>query len=97
ITREPSFVTLLDLRGASARQAPEANTRIFTADGHTSTLSIWLGRNDSEYFVSIGAPDVPAAWERLNDYGERLRATLAEIAATGNCRPGRALARGVGV
>ncbi len=97
VTREPSFVTLLDLRRASALQAPGANTRIFTADGHTSTLSIWLGRNDTEYFVSIGAPDVPAAWDRLTGYGERLRATLAEIAATGNYRPGRALARGVGV
>ncbi|MFI5775500.1 condensation domain-containing protein [Nocardia sp. NPDC051570] len=97
ITREPSFVTLLDLRRASAQQAPGADTRIFTADGTTSTLSIWLGRNDTEYFVSIGAPDVPVAWERLSGYAERLRATLVEIATTGNYRPGRALTRGVGV
>ncbi|MCM6775222.1 condensation domain-containing protein [Nocardia sp. CDC159] len=97
VTREPSFVTILDLRQAAALQAPDADTRIFTADGTTSTLSIWLGRNATEYFVSIGAPDVPVAWERLTGYAERLRATLVEIATTGNYRPGRALTRGVGV
>ncbi|MFF0488515.1 condensation domain-containing protein [Nocardia sp. NPDC004068] len=90
VTREPSFVTLLDLRRASAGEEPGADTRIFTADGTTSTVSIWLGRNDSEYFVSIGAPDIAAVWERLTGYAERLAATLVEIAATGNYRPVRA-------
>ncbi|WP_338757507.1 condensation domain-containing protein [Nocardia vulneris] len=86
VTREPSFVTLLDLRTVDEALGAEADTRILTADGTTSTVSIWLGRNNTEYFVCIGAPDLPETWEQAGDYVQRLRRILVSIAETGDYR-----------
>ncbi|QIS03319.1 hypothetical protein F5X71_14220 [Nocardia brasiliensis] len=92
VTREPSFVTLLDLRSVDAALGAESATRIITADGTTSTVSIWLGRNSTEYFVCIGAPDLPETWEQAADFVELLRRILGSIARTGDYRSAYPLA-----
>lgn len=84
VVREPSFVTLLDLRRPSAAEAPDADTRIFSADGTTSTVSMWVVRDEFEYSLGIGFPDTPTAWRQLSDYVRRLRHILAAIAITGD-------------
>ncbi|MEG8184218.1 hypothetical protein GZH49_37795 [Nocardia terpenica] len=96
VEQEPNFVTLLDLRQPAAAQSPGADTRIFTADGTTSAVSIWVGRNESEYFLTVGAPDTPIAWRQLSDYARRLRHVLVTIAITGDYCSERALTAGSG-
>ncbi|MGW4846844.1 condensation domain-containing protein [Nocardia brasiliensis] len=86
LTREPGFVTLLDLRAADTELGADSDTRIFTAEGTTSTVSIWLGRNNTEYFVCIGAPDLPRTWEQAGDYVHLLRQILETIAKSGDYR-----------
>ncbi|WP_216892397.1 condensation domain-containing protein [Nocardia alni] len=86
-TRDPGFVTVLDLRRPAAAAPETADTRLFSAEGVTSSLGIWLGRNATEYFLALGAPDAPATWERLSGYADRIQHVLAEIARTGDYRP----------
>ncbi|MGN2638464.1 condensation domain-containing protein [Nocardia takedensis] len=84
VTREPYFVTVLDLRHGTRSAANDPDTRLFTADTDTSTVSIWVGRDDTRYPLGLGAPDVAVATERLADYTDRLCRIMAAIAVTGD-------------
>ncbi len=86
-TRDPGFMTVLDLRRPAAAAPATADTRLFSAEGVTSSLGVWLGRNVTEYFLALGAPDAPATWERLSGYADRIQHVLTEIARTGDYRP----------
>lgn len=84
VTREPGFVTLLDAERLG--ESPEADIRLFSGEGLTSTVSIWLVRADT-YSIVFGAPDIPAVRTRLAEYADALRRTLTTIAVTGDYRP----------